>query len=103
MEVHKEGGYRVYSRFLTLAPGQEMTVQLDLMGDLPLGDQYRLVVGHQPLVNPDGLSARVEFERGWYITNATGQGLQSGSQEAEITMQQSAPQVMAATVKEHEY
>ncbi len=103
MEVHKEGGYRVYSRFLQLAPGQEITVQLDLMGELPAGSQYTLDIGHQPVVHPDGLSARVEFQRGWYITSAAGEGLLSGMQELQITQQQSGPQELQATLKEHEY
>ncbi len=103
MEVHKEGGYRVYAKFLQLAPGQEMTVQLDLMGDLPPGAQYILDIGHQPVVNPDGLSARVEFQRGWYIMSASGEGLRSGTQEMQLTQQQSSPQQMFATLKEHEY
>jgi hypothetical protein len=103
MEIHKEGGYRIYARFLSLAPGQEVTVKLDLMGQLPAGGQYALDIGHQPVVQPDSLSARVELQRGWYLTDAEGEGVRSGTQELQSTQQQSGPQQIFATLKQREY
>jgi hypothetical protein len=103
MEVQREGGFRVYSNFLELAPGQEMIIELQLMGELQPGDDYTLDIGRQPVVNPDRVSARVEFERGWNVELVSGEGALSGTQEIQVTQLQTQPQTLYAKLDEVTY
>jgi hypothetical protein len=103
MEVQREGGYRKYSRFLELAPGQEVTIELALMGELPRGSDYNLQIEHQPVVHPDSLSARVEFQRGWLIADVQGDGVRAGTEELQLTQLQSGPLDIRAVLQKREY
>jgi hypothetical protein len=103
MEPQREGGYRVYSRFLTLAPGQEVIIELQLMGELPPGSPYELTVLHQPVVDPDDVSIRVEFQRGWFIDEAFGDGVRSGTQELQLSQRQRGPLYVHADVVQQQY
>jgi hypothetical protein len=103
MTPEREGGYRKYSRFLELAPGQEVTIQLALMGELPAGSEYNLQIGYQPIVHPDELSARVEFQRGWFIKEVEGAGVRAGTEEFQLTQLQSGPQHVRAILQKREY
>jgi hypothetical protein len=103
MEVQREGGYRKYSRFLELAPGQEIIIELSLMGELPPGTDYNLRVGYQPVVHPDTLEARVEFQRGWFIGSVQGDGVRAGTQEFQMSQLQSQPAEVQAVLRKREY
>jgi hypothetical protein len=103
MEVQREGGFRVYSRFLELAPGQSTTLELDLMGELPTDGTYELLVLNQPVVNPDELSARVELRSGWFLDDVVGAGVLRGTQELQLTRLQREPASVFATLKQREY
>ena len=102
-EVHREGGFRVYSQWVDLEPGQELTIELELMGELPPGQIYELDVLRQPVVNPDQLSARVEFQRGWFIDDVFGNGVLAGTQEMQLNMLQRGPATVRAVLTEREY
>ena len=104
MEVQREGGYRKYSRFLELAPGQEVIIELSLMGELPPGTEYNLRVGYQPVVHPDTLEARVEFQRGWFIGEcARAPACAPVPQEFQMSQLQSAPAEVHAVLRKREY
>lgn len=102
-EVQREGGYRVYSRFLELGPGQEIIIEIDLMGELPAGGTYELQVLQQPVVHPDQLSARVEFRRGWFIEDVLGDQVIQGRQELQLTRAQREPAHVVAVLRQPEY
>jgi hypothetical protein len=103
MEVQREAGFRVYSQWVQLAPGEETIIELELTGELPPGKTYELTVLHQPVVNPDELSARVEFERGWFIDEVEGTGVLSGTQEMQMNLLQRGPARVHAVLTEREY
>jgi len=103
MEVQREGGYRVYSRFLELGPGESVIVELELMGQLPAGNSYELLAFNQPVVHPDELAARVEFQRGWFLDDVVGIGVLSGTQELQLTRLQREPAGVFVTLKQREY
>ncbi len=55
-----ERGYRVYTLFIRLGPGESQTLVLDLAGFVRPTDDYRLRVASQPTVNPDRLQITVQ-------------------------------------------
>jgi hypothetical protein len=83
-EYHRELGYRVYSRFFEIPPGESVRIQLQLSGELEPGDRYDLQVGQQPLVNPDVVMVTVDHPRkvravdvGGFGVDATGNELRA--------------------------
>ena len=88
---------------MELAPGQEIIIELSLMGELPPGTEYDLQVGYQPVVHPDTLEARVEFQRGWFIASVEGDGVRAGTQEFQMSQLQSAPADVHAVLRKREY
>jgi hypothetical protein len=59
MDGQRELGRNVFSTFLTVGPGAEKTIRLELAGTLPAHRPYVLDVAAQPTVNPDELHAQV--------------------------------------------
>ncbi|CAN5662189.1 hypothetical protein BH24ACT4_BH24ACT4_04550 [soil metagenome] len=53
VDAGRERGYQVYRRYLVVPPGAMMTFELQLRGDIPGMDEYRLLLPAQPMVNPD--------------------------------------------------
>ncbi len=53
VEVQRELGLRVYSRFIQIPPGETRTIELDLTGQLDSGSTYDLDIYRQPMPNPD--------------------------------------------------
>ena len=53
MEVERELDWNVYSRYLDIAPGAELTVRVSFAGTLPEGVPYSLTLRSQPLALPD--------------------------------------------------
>jgi hypothetical protein len=75
IESQREFAGHVYSTRLDLAPGASATVVLHLTGSVPgaaEGDvEYRLGVGHQPLVADDHLTIRLDVGgTGWAVGGA---------------------------------
>jgi hypothetical protein len=78
IESQREFAGHVYSALLDLGPGTSATVVLHLTGSVPAagGDvDYRLAVGHQPLVADDHLTVRVDVAGStdgstWAVTGA---------------------------------
>lgn len=53
VDAGRERGYQVYRRYLVVPPGATMTFALQLRGEIPGMDGYRLLLPAQPMVNPD--------------------------------------------------
>jgi hypothetical protein len=53
LQPEEELGWNVYSRFLEIPAGDEVTLRLDLAGELVPGEPYELLLRSQPLANPD--------------------------------------------------
>jgi hypothetical protein len=75
VEFQRELGWAVYSRFVKIPPGGSVRIELDVKGSIDPGARYRLLVGAQPLVNPDTVAATVRPARGWVIEAARGFGI----------------------------
>lgn len=71
LEYQRELGRAVYSTYLEIPPGESRTLRLELFGQLDLGDEYRLDIGSQPLVNTDEVRVRLRVEGGWEIARST--------------------------------
>jgi hypothetical protein len=99
----REHGYRVYTTFLEIPPGQEVTLELQLEGEVTPGGDYRLDVLHQPVPHPDELTARAEFARGWFIDEVIGTGVLSGTQELQLNRSQREPEHIGAVLRQREY
>lgn len=82
VEFQRELGWAVYSRFLKIPPGGSVQIELDLKGSIDPGADYRLLVGAQPLVNPDTVIANLEPARGWIVESAQGFGISAGGTSA---------------------
>ncbi len=59
MEAQTEAGYPVYSRYVSVPPGGEVTLELRLRGRLPTDAEYVLDLAPHPMANPDRLTVRV--------------------------------------------
>jgi hypothetical protein len=99
----RELGFRVYTTYLEIPPGREVTIELELMGEVPPGGDYKIDVLHQPVAHPDDLSMRAEFSRGWYIDEVIGSGVLHGTQELQLNRSQREPEVVRAVLKQREY
>ena len=53
IEVESELGYHVYSTFVLVPAGQQVSVRIHYSGLVKRSSTYKLVVANQPLVNPD--------------------------------------------------
>jgi hypothetical protein len=72
VEVQRELGLRVYSRFLEIPPGESRVIELELEGSLESGSVYELDIFRQPLPNPDDVRASIRASRRWYLTDLVG-------------------------------
>jgi hypothetical protein len=72
VEVQRELGLRVYSRFLEIAPGESRVIELELEGRLESGSTYELDIFRQPMPNPDDVRASIRAPRRWYLTDLIG-------------------------------
>jgi hypothetical protein len=63
IEAQQEAGYQVYTKLLSVPPGGEVTLELDLVGTLAPGDAYVLDLFPHPTVHPDRLTLTVAGER----------------------------------------
>lgn len=68
MESQSEAGYRVYSRTLSVAPGESVVLVVDLEGYLDLDGDYVLDLAPQPTVWGDQLSVTVGDDSGERLT-----------------------------------
>lgn len=96
LEFQRELGWAVYSRFLEIPPGGSVQIELDLEGLLDTGAEYRLVVGPQPLVNPDDVIATVQPAKGWLVESTRGFGITSGGRSAAIRIEPRQTTVLEA-------
>ncbi|MDQ3176060.1 MAG: DUF4012 domain-containing protein, partial [Actinomycetota bacterium] len=53
LEPDRELGWRVYSRYVEIAPGDEAVLELEFSGELPEGTGYGLALHSPPLALPD--------------------------------------------------
>jgi len=74
LESQRELGRSVYSAFITIPPGQTVTLRLDLAGRVRPSRTYQLGIAPQPLVNPDALTVEVRPTRGWHVVPEPGPG-----------------------------
>lgn len=75
----------VYNQFFRIAPGETLTLELELAGNLGPMDDYRLNFAHQPLVNADEVEVVVSVEPGWRIGSGDGIAADSTGDVAEAT------------------
>jgi hypothetical protein len=99
----RENGYRVYTTYLEIPAGREITVELELMGEVAPGGDYEIDILHQPIAHPDDLSARTEFARGWFLDEIFGEGVLFGTQELQINRSQREPEQVRAVLRQREY
>jgi hypothetical protein len=71
LEYQRELGRAVYSAYVEIPPGQARTLRLELFGQLPMGADYRLDIGAQPLVNADDVRVEVRLDGGWELARST--------------------------------
>jgi hypothetical protein len=72
VEAQRELGWWVYSSFVEIPSGGELTLELDLAGDLEPSDTYRLATASQPTVNADAVRVRVEPLGAGRVTSTDG-------------------------------
>jgi hypothetical protein len=75
MRREQEHGLRVYSTTLTIPPGGQVSLELQLQGGnrfvrVDGSPSYRLDVWHQPTVNPDDVHVTVRTTPGWGLDDA---------------------------------
>lgn len=68
LETARELGYWVYSTYVTLGPGAQSTIVIDLAGTVEPGD-YDLTHWPQPLSRADELTVTVSAPTGWIATS----------------------------------
>lgn len=78
IESETEGGLGVVSRFLETLPGQRSTLELHTAGLRTRPGEYRLLVQHQPTLNPDHFRLEVVVPKGDSIDGPTPSGTASG-------------------------
>lgn len=81
MESELERNRHVYSTYVTIPPGGQAVVELDLQGRLDAGADYRLGVHRQPFLAPDALTTALQVPKGWQV--GEGRGTRSRSQRVE--------------------
>jgi hypothetical protein len=96
-EYHRELGYRVYSRFIEIPPGESVKVQLELSGELEPGDRYELHVGQQPLVNPDVVMVTFQHPRKVNAAEVGGFGVDAKGSELRARLPGDRPAWVWAT------
>ena len=87
LEFQRELGYAVYSTYVEVPSGGSVTIELALFGQLESSGGYRLVVGHQPLVNPDDLKIHVRSGADWEILHTDGLTIDVGGGSASLAAQ----------------
>ncbi len=95
-ESQLEFGFHVYSQYLTVGPGQTLTVKIDLSGVVAAGLDYRLGIGVQPMVNPDQLQVTVTPSSAWRVADST--GLYAELDGSRATLVEAPDQDVAAEV-----
>lgn len=65
LESDLELGRHVYSTYVTIPAGGSVTVELDLVGRIGIGDRYRLQLHRQAFLAPDEVTVFVEVPDGW--------------------------------------
>jgi hypothetical protein len=78
IESETEGGLGVVSRFLEALPGRSSTLVLQTAGLKTRTGEYRLVVQHQPTLNPDRFRLEVVVPQGYSIDGPVPSGTTSG-------------------------
>lgn len=74
MESERELGRSVYSRYLEVPPGETRTLRVSLTGRIDAlagAPTYRLVLGRQPVIEPDEFSVSVRTTDGADVLNET--------------------------------
>jgi len=71
VESHTERGLQVASRFLEVLPGDASNLSLHLEGHQSRPGEYRLVVQHQPTLNPDNFRLELTLPEGAFVQNAS--------------------------------
>ncbi|HWH34425.1 MAG TPA: DUF4012 domain-containing protein [Acidimicrobiales bacterium] len=74
MSTTRENGRNAHSAFVTIPPGGEAVVSVELAGQVPAGSSYRLDLGHQPTIVPDDVTVAVEAPPGWKARATEGFG-----------------------------
>lgn len=87
LEFQHELGFSVYSEYVEIPPGQAVTLQLALFGQLDASPDYRLRVGVQPLVNRDEVRIHVRPQTEWEITKAPDLVIDPGKAAASTAVQ----------------
>lgn len=101
--VARELGLNVYSQYVTIPPGSEAVVELDLRGPLRLvrhhgQPRYRLDVWRQTMVHPDELTTSVSVGDAWRLEPA-GPGLQPDDGSVTFRGTQGTPVRLEATIR----
>lgn len=71
VESHTEQGLKVASRFLEVLPGASSNLTLLLESRLSEPGEYRLVLQHQPTLNPDDFHLEITLPDGAFVTGAS--------------------------------
>ena len=75
LDPGEEAGYRAYTFLVRVPPGEEVTLTLDLEGELAASDGYTLDLAPQPTVDGDRLRVEVEGPGGSRATWGPGPAL----------------------------
>src|SRR4029079_15826728 len=63
-------GLSAFTVVVDVAPGQTVTMTMQLTGTVARGDAYRLAVVRQPVVNPDRIDISVVGRSGFIVTDS---------------------------------
>lgn len=100
LEHQRELEWSVYTRFVEVPPGAEVTITLELRGQLERGLDYSLDIGRQPVPNPDMVSVDISFPSSVTIESAPGMAVLGEGYEVGTQFDQIAPRRLEVNLRD---
>lgn len=82
MESELERDRNVYSTYVVIPPGGSVEIELDLEGQMDVGQGYRLTLHRQPFLAPDAVTTSLEVPKDWKV--GRGDATRRRSQKLEL-------------------
>lgn len=99
LEFQRELGRQVYSTYLDVPAGSSRVVTLELAGTQEPGTDYHLAIGHQPVIQPDGVDVDVRLAADWEFVAPRSFNPTTDRDGATLSARQSAPLEARASVQ----
>lgn len=99
LEFQRELGKQVYSTYLEIPSGASRTITLELRGSREPGSDYRLVIGRQPVIQPDSVDVELRLDADWQIDQPSLFNPMAEREGATLVLRQTATLEAAASVR----